>query len=68
MADPTIRALTNSPVNHVGTAVAIDNLPPLLWRADLGRSAARVSPGERHCGGQLQLLTNRGCVSQGINC
>ena len=41
MADPTIPALTNSPANHVGTAVAIDNLPPPLWPADLGRSPAQ---------------------------
>ena len=29
-ADLAIRAATNSPVNHVGMVVAIDDLPPLL--------------------------------------
>ena len=38
VADVAIRAATNSPVNHVGTVVAIDDLPPLLWHAELGRS------------------------------
>jgi hypothetical protein len=36
MADVEIRALTNSPVNHAGMTVAIDDLPQLLWRAELG--------------------------------
>ena len=31
IADRAIRAATNSPVNHVGMAVALDDLPPLLW-------------------------------------
>lgn len=56
MADLTIRALTNSPVNHVGMAVAIDDLPPLLWHAELGRSLPDVWTGERHRGVQLHLL------------
>ena len=56
MADLTIRALTNSPVNHVGMAVAIDDLPPLLWHAELGRSLPDVWTGERHRGVQLHML------------
>ena len=36
--DRAIRAVTNSPVNHVGMVVALDDLPPLLWHAELGRS------------------------------
>ncbi len=40
MADLTIRALTNSPVNHVGMAIAIDDLPPLLWHAEARPLAA----------------------------
>ena len=55
-ADLTIRTLTNSPVNHVGMAVAIDDLPPLLWHAELGRSLPDVWTGERHRGVQLHLL------------
>ena len=56
VADLTIRTLTNSPVNHVGMAVAIDDLPPLLWHAELGRSLPDVWTGERHRGVQLHLL------------
>jgi hypothetical protein len=32
-ADRAIRAATNSPVNHVGLAVVLDDLPPLMWHA-----------------------------------
>ena len=39
-ADFAIRAVTNSPVNHVGMVVAIDDLPPLLWHAELRSLAA----------------------------
>jgi hypothetical protein len=56
MADRTIRAATNSPVNHVGMVVAIDDLPPLLWHAELGRSLPDVWTGERHRGVQLHRL------------
>ncbi|MDX6729038.1 MAG: hypothetical protein QOK49_3843, partial [Baekduia sp.] len=38
LADRAIQTLTNSPVNHVGMVVAIDDLPPLLWHAEMGRS------------------------------
>ena len=37
-ADRAIRLTTNSPVNHVGMTVALDDLPPLMWHAELGRS------------------------------
>jgi hypothetical protein len=56
IADRTIRAATNSPVNHVGMVVAIDDLPPLLWHAELGRSLPDVWTGERQRGVQLHLL------------
>ena len=39
-ADLTIRAATNSPVNHVGMAVAIDDLPPLAVARGAGPVAA----------------------------
>lgn len=55
-ADRTIRAATNSPVNHVGMVVALDDLPPLLWHAELGRSLTDVWTGDRHRGVQLHLL------------
>jgi hypothetical protein len=55
-ADVAIRTVTNSPVNHVGMVVAIDDLPPLLWHAELGRSLPDVWTGERQRGVQLHLL------------
>jgi hypothetical protein len=56
IADRAIRTATNSPVNHVGMAVAIDDLPPLLWHAELGRSLPDVWTGEPQRGVQLHLL------------
>lgn len=56
IADVAIRAATNSPVNHVGMVVAIDDLPPLLWHAELGRHLPDVWTGERQRGVQLHLL------------
>jgi hypothetical protein len=56
LADRAIQTFTNSPVNHVGMTVAIDDLPPLLWHAELGRSLPDVWTGERHRGVQLHLL------------
>jgi hypothetical protein len=57
-ADLAIRTLTNAPVNHVGMVVAIDDLPPLLWHAELGRSLPDVWTGERQRGVQLHLLAD----------
>jgi hypothetical protein len=45
LADRAIRTFTNAPVNHVGMVVAIDDLPPLLWHAELGRSLPDVWTG-----------------------
>ncbi|HYZ02442.1 MAG TPA: hypothetical protein VFA92_13180 [Candidatus Binatia bacterium] len=56
IADRTIRAVTNSPVNHVGMVVALDDLPALLWHAELGRSLPDVWTGQRQRGVQLHLL------------
>ncbi len=56
LADRTIRAATNSPVNHVGMVVALDDLPPLLWHAELGRSLPDVWTAERQRGVQLHML------------
>jgi hypothetical protein len=56
LADRTIRAATNSPVNHVGMVVALDDLPPLLWHAELGRSLPDVWTGESQRGVQLHVL------------
>src|SRR5919106_4134629 len=56
VADLAIRTVTNSPVNHVGMVVALDDLPPLLWHAELGRSLPDVWSGERQRGVQLHKL------------
>jgi hypothetical protein len=56
LGDVAIRAFTNSPINHVGMVVAIDDLPPLMWHAELGRSLPDVWTGERQRGVQLHLL------------
>lgn len=56
VADRTIRLFTNSPVNHVGVVLAIDDLPPLLWHAELGASMPNVWTGERERGAQLHHL------------
>ncbi|HEX8065652.1 MAG TPA: hypothetical protein VF520_03895 [Thermoleophilaceae bacterium] len=58
LADRAIRTVTNSPVNHVGMAVAVDDLPPLLWHAELGRSLPDVWTGERQRGVQLHRLAD----------
>jgi hypothetical protein len=56
IADRAIQAFTNSPVNHVGMVVAIDDLQPLLWHAELGRSLPDVWTGKRQRGVQLHVL------------
>jgi hypothetical protein len=56
LADRAIQTVTNAPVNHVGMAVAIDDLPPLLWHAEMGRSLVDVWTGERQRGVQLHKL------------
>jgi hypothetical protein len=58
MADRAIRAVTNSPVNHVGMVVALDDLPPLLWHAELGRSLPDVWSGKHQRGVQLHMLVD----------
>ncbi len=55
-ADRAIQALTNSPVNHVGMSVVIDDLPPLMWHAELGRSLPDLWSGGRQRGAQLHDL------------
>jgi hypothetical protein len=55
-ADRAIQVATNSPVNHVGMSVVIDDLPPLMWHAELGRSLTDLWSGTRHRGVQLHDL------------
>jgi hypothetical protein len=56
VADHAIRALTNAPVNHVGMAVVLDDLPPLMWHAELGKGLLDVWTGTHHRGVQLHDL------------
>ena len=55
-ADHAIRAVTNSPVNHVGMAVVLDDLPPLMWHAELGKGLRDAWTGQHHRGVQLHDL------------
>jgi hypothetical protein len=56
-ADRAIQTLTNAPVNHVGMAVVIDDLPPLMWHAELGKALVDHWSGTHHRGVQLHDLT-----------
>jgi hypothetical protein len=58
VADRAIQALTNAPVNHVGMAVVLEDLPPLLWHAELGRSLPDVWTGQHQRGVQLHDLAD----------
>ncbi|MDT5068813.1 MAG: hypothetical protein QOK02_4968 [Mycobacterium sp.] len=51
--DRAIQSLTNSPVNHVGMTVAIDDMPPLIWHAELGNKLTDMWTGSTHRGVQL---------------
>jgi hypothetical protein len=55
-ADHAIRALTNAPVNHVGMAIVLDDLPPLMWHAELGKGLQDLWTGTHHRGVQLHDL------------
>ena len=54
--DRAIQLTTNSPVNHVGMALVIDDMPPLMWHAELGRSLPDLWSGTFHRGVQLHDL------------
>jgi hypothetical protein len=62
VADLAIQVATNSPVNHVGMAVVVDDLPPLMWHAELGRSLPDMWSGTRHRGVQLHDLRDAAVV------
>jgi hypothetical protein len=51
--DRAIQTMSNSPVNHVGMTVAIEDLPPLMWHAELGDKLTDVWTGDNHRGVQL---------------
>jgi hypothetical protein len=56
LADRTIQVATNSPVNHVGMSVVVEDLPALMWHAELGRSLVDVWTGTHQRGAQLHDL------------
>ena len=55
-SDRAIQMTTNSPVNHAGMAVVVDDLPPLMWHAELGKSLPDMWSGNRQRGVQLHDL------------
>lgn len=54
--DRAIQTLTNSPVNHVGMSLVIEDMPPLMWHAELGRSLPDMWSGSFQRGVQLHDL------------
>ena len=54
--DRAIRFATNSPVNHVGMSVVIEDMPALMWHAELGRSLRDHWTGSFQRGVQLHDL------------
>lgn len=56
VADRAIQLSTNSPVNHVGMAVVLEDMPPLMWHAELGRSLVDMWSGTHQRGVQLHDL------------
>ncbi|OBB57919.1 guanylate cyclase [Mycobacterium sp. 852013-51886_SCH5428379] len=69
--DRAIQTLTNAPVNHVGMTVAVDDLPPLIWHAELGDKLADLWTGTNHRGVQLndaRQVVERWMTSYGQRC
>ncbi|MEU1759126.1 hypothetical protein ACFYPF_21270 [Micromonospora sp. NPDC005223] len=60
--DRAIQFTTNSPVNHVGMAVVLDDMPPLMWHAELGRTLPDMWTGTHQRGVQLHDLRDAVCV------
>lgn len=54
--DRAIQAVTNSPVNHVGMSLVIEDMPPLMWHAELGKSLPDLWSGTFQRGVQLHDL------------
>ena len=63
--DRAIQTMSNAPVNHVGMTVAIDDMPPLMWHAELGDKLLDMWTGGNHRG--VQLNDAREAVEQWIN-
>jgi hypothetical protein len=51
--DRAIQSMTNAPVNHVGMTIAIEDLPPLIWHAELGDKLTDLWTGRNQRGVQL---------------
>ncbi|WP_181783141.1 hypothetical protein [Pseudonocardia pini] len=64
-ADRAIRGVTNAPVNHVGMALVVDDLPPLMWHAELGKALPDLWSGTHQRGVQLHDL--RAAVEQWVH-
>lgn len=60
--DRAIQALTNSPVNHVGMSLVIEDMPAMMWHAELGRSLPDLWSGTFQRGVQLHDLRDSVCV------
>ncbi|MFE3452833.1 hypothetical protein ACFXJ8_28295 [Nonomuraea sp. NPDC059194] len=54
--DRAIQTVTNSPVNHVGMSIVIEDLPPMMWHAELGKSLLDLWSGTHQRGVQLHDL------------
>jgi hypothetical protein len=54
--DRAIQTLTNSPVNHVGMSLVVEDMPPLMWHAELGKSLPDLWSGTFQRGVQLHDL------------
>jgi hypothetical protein len=54
--DRAIQTMSNAPVNHVGMAIAVDDMPPLIWHAELGDKLTDMWTGGNHRGVQLNDL------------
>ena len=71
LADRAIQAMTKAPVNHVGMTVAIDDMPPLMWHAELGNKLPDMWTGNNHRGVQLndaRAAVERWIVNYGQRC
>lgn len=63
--DRAIQTLTNAPVNHVGMTVAIDDLPPLIWHAELGDKLVDLWTGANHRGCSSTICAKPSCSGPG---
>jgi hypothetical protein len=54
--DRAIQTMSNAPVNHVGMTIAVEDLPPLIWHAELGDTLTDMWTGGNHRGVQLNDL------------